>query len=88
MPLVIGLAGTIAVVACDKPPVGTLAALLEHNQPSIIMSDGLRSIGKARHQRSQFCRVEYSPVAPPRICPHLFARACIKNPRSPVESEV
>ena len=35
-----GLSGTIAVVACDKPPVGTLAALLEHNQPSIIMSDG------------------------------------------------
>ena len=28
------------MVACDKPPVGTLAALLEHNQPSIIMSDG------------------------------------------------
>lgn len=35
-----GLLGTIAVVACDKPPVGTLAALLEHNEPSIIMSDG------------------------------------------------
>ena len=35
-----GLLGTIAVVACDKPPVGTLAALLEHNRPSIIMSDG------------------------------------------------
>jgi dihydroxy-acid dehydratase len=35
-----GLAGTIAVVACDKPPVGTLAALLEHDQPAIIMSDG------------------------------------------------
>jgi dihydroxy-acid dehydratase len=35
-----GLLGTIAVVACDKPPVGTLAALLEHNQPAIIMSDG------------------------------------------------
>lgn len=35
-----GLAGTIAVVACDKPPVGTLAALLEHNLPGIIMSDG------------------------------------------------
>ena len=35
-----GLAGTIAVVACDKPPVGVLAALLEHNQPAIIMSDG------------------------------------------------
>ncbi|MEL6226640.1 MAG: dihydroxy-acid dehydratase, partial [Pseudomonadota bacterium] len=35
-----GLAGTIAVVACDKPPVGTLSALLEHNEPGIIMSDG------------------------------------------------
>jgi len=35
-----GLEGTIAVVACDKPPVGTLAALLEHDRPGIIMSDG------------------------------------------------
>ena len=35
-----GLAGIVAVVACDKPPVGTLAALLEHNQPAIMMSDG------------------------------------------------
>lgn len=35
-----GLAGTIAIVACDKPPVGTLAALLEHNEPAIMMSDG------------------------------------------------
>jgi len=35
-----GLAGVIAVVACDKPPVGTLSALLEHNKPGIIMSDG------------------------------------------------
>jgi dihydroxy-acid dehydratase len=41
-----GLAGTIAVVACDKPPVGTLAALLEHNQPGIIMSDGTIHPGK------------------------------------------
>lgn len=32
--------GVIAVVACDKPPVGTLAALLEHNESAIIMSDG------------------------------------------------
>src|SRR5205807_1762351 len=32
--------GIIAVVACDKPPVGTLAALLEHNQPALMMSDG------------------------------------------------
>ena len=35
-----GLEGIIAVVACDKPPVGTLSAILEHNRPSIIMSDG------------------------------------------------
>ena len=34
------LHGVIAVVACDKPPVGTLAALLEHNAPAVIMSDG------------------------------------------------
>jgi dihydroxy-acid dehydratase len=32
--------GVIAVVACDKPPVGTLAAILEHNAPAVIMSDG------------------------------------------------
>jgi len=32
--------GFIAVVACDKPPVGTVAALLEHNVPGVILSDG------------------------------------------------
>jgi dihydroxy-acid dehydratase len=32
--------GVIAVVACDKPPVGTLAAILEHNEPAVIVSDG------------------------------------------------
>lgn len=32
--------GSISVVACDKPPVGTLAAILEHNQPAVILSDG------------------------------------------------
>ena len=35
-----GLEGTIAVVACDTPPVGTLAAILEHDRPAIIVSDG------------------------------------------------
>jgi dihydroxy-acid dehydratase len=34
------LRGVIAVVACDKPPVGTLAAMLERNVPAVIMSDG------------------------------------------------
>src|ERR1700729_4191461 len=32
--------GVIAVVACDKPPIGTLAALLEQSVPAVIMSDG------------------------------------------------
>ena len=41
-----GLEGVIAVVACDKPPVGTLAAILEHNRPAIIMSDGSIRPGK------------------------------------------
>ena len=34
------VAGLIAVVACDKPPVGTVAALLEHNMPAVVLSDG------------------------------------------------
>jgi dihydroxy-acid dehydratase len=34
------VAGLIAVVACDKPPVGTLAAVLEHNAPAVLFSDG------------------------------------------------
>lgn len=34
------LAGVVAVVACDKPPVGTLAAILEHNAPAVVLSDG------------------------------------------------
>ena len=42
-----GLAGVIAVVACDKPPVGALAAILEHNEPAIIMSDGAIRPGKS-----------------------------------------
>jgi dihydroxy-acid dehydratase len=34
------MAGVIAVVACDKPPVGTLAAILEHGAPAVLLSDG------------------------------------------------
>jgi dihydroxy-acid dehydratase len=34
------VAGLIAVVACDKPPVGTLAAVLEHNAPAVLVPDG------------------------------------------------
>jgi dihydroxy-acid dehydratase len=32
--------GLVAVVACDKPPVGTLAAVLENNTTAVILSDG------------------------------------------------
>jgi dihydroxy-acid dehydratase len=32
--------GLIAVVACDKPPVGTLAAVLDRNVPAVFVSDG------------------------------------------------
>ena len=35
-----GVQGLIAVVACDKPPVGTLAAILENDTPAVILSDG------------------------------------------------
>ena len=34
------VSGLIAVVACDKPPVGTLAAVLEYNAPAVLASDG------------------------------------------------
>ncbi len=34
------VAGLLAVVACDKPPVGTVAAVLENNTPAVILSDG------------------------------------------------
>jgi len=40
------IAGLIAVVACDKPPVGTLAAILEHNSPAVLLSDGSIRPGK------------------------------------------
>jgi dihydroxy-acid dehydratase len=32
--------GLVAVVACDKPPVGTLAAVLEADVPAVLLSDG------------------------------------------------
>jgi dihydroxy-acid dehydratase len=34
------MAGLIGVVACDKPPVGTLAAVLDANVPAVLLSDG------------------------------------------------
>jgi dihydroxy-acid dehydratase len=40
------VAAFVAVVACDKPPVGTLAAILEHDAPAVILSDGSIRPGK------------------------------------------
>ena len=34
------VAGVVAIVACDKPPVGMLAAILEHNAPAVLLPDG------------------------------------------------
>ncbi len=44
------VAGLVAVVACDKPPVGTVAAMVEQNVPSVVLSDG--SIKPGRHSRT------------------------------------
>ena len=34
------IAGLVAVVACDKPPVGATAAIMERNVPAVVLSDG------------------------------------------------
>lgn len=74
-----GLAGTIAVVACDKPPVGTLAALLEHNQPAIIMSDGPIHPGKDPNTGEALDIVSAYQVAgnpDPEFRHHIACNAC------------
>ncbi|UUX49957.1 dihydroxy-acid dehydratase [Nisaea acidiphila] len=74
-----GLAGTIAVVACDKPPVGTLAALLEHNQPAIIMSDGPIRPGKDPNTGEALDIVSAYQVAgnpDPEFRHHISCHAC------------
>ena len=89
-----GLAGTIAVVACDKPPVGTLAALLEHNQPAIIMSDGADpSRHRPQDRRDARHRQRLSGRGPPRSraspphrlprLPRLSAAAAACSPTTP-----
>jgi dihydroxy-acid dehydratase len=74
-----GLAGTIAVVACDKPPVGTLSALLEHNQPAIIMSDGPIHPGKDPKTGEALDIVSAYQVAgnpDPEFRHHISCHAC------------
>jgi dihydroxy-acid dehydratase len=74
-----GLAGTIAVVACDKPPVGTLAAFLEHNQPALIMSDGPIHPGKDPNTGEALDIVSAYQVAgnpDPAYRHHIACHAC------------
>ena len=74
-----GLAGTIAVVACDKPPVGTLSALLEHDLPSIIMSDGPIHPGKDPNTGEALDIVSAYQVAghpDPEYRHHIACHAC------------
>jgi dihydroxy-acid dehydratase len=75
-----GLAGTIAVVACDKPPVGTLAALLEHNQPAIIMSDGSIRPGHDPETDELLDIVSAYQVAGHEDPEHRFKIACAACP--------
>ena len=72
--------GLIAVVACDKPPVGTLAAVLEHNEPAVFLSDGSikpghrsrdRRAHRPGHRRS---RSPATPTPPRRT--HMALHAC------------
>jgi len=74
-----GLAGTIAVVACDKPPVGTLAAMLEHNLPSIIMSDGPIHPGtdpKTGEKLDIVSAFQIAGPADPEYRHHIACHAC------------
>jgi dihydroxy-acid dehydratase len=75
-----GMAGTVAVVACDKPPVGTLAALLEHNQPAIMMSDGSIRPGHDPVSNEILDIVSAYQVAGHEDADHRFAIACAACP--------
>ena len=75
------MAGVITVVACDKPPVGTLAALLEHNAPA---ADALRRLDPPRDRsrdrrahRPRHRRSSSRPI-PTRTCAR--ASRCTRAP--------
>jgi dihydroxyacid dehydratase/phosphogluconate dehydratase len=75
-----GLEGTIAVVACDKPPVGTLAGILEHNRPAIIVSDG--PILSVAFRTRQIQTTRHGNVSPAKPAPDTAAAAgCLLTTR-------
>ncbi|MCU1374023.1 MAG: dihydroxy-acid dehydratase, partial [Actinomycetia bacterium] len=55
------VAGLVAVVACDKPPVGTLAAILEADVPAVLLSDGSSPPGTAPETGE---RIDLVPACP------------------------
>ena len=72
------VAGLIAVVACDKPPVGTLAAILEHNVPAVILSDGSIKPGIDPHtgERIDIVTAFRPPATPTRDSHPIALHAC------------
>lgn len=71
--------GLIAVVACDKPPVGTLAAILEHNEPAVIVSDGSikPGIDPATHERIDLVAAFQHAAEPdPQVRARIALHAC------------
>jgi len=86
------MAGVITVVACDKPPVGTLAALLQHNAPALMLSDGSISnssiggstVGEMRTNCSRAPRRESSAIVAcsSRACGPTMTRTSCMTRRS------
>ena len=76
------MAGLIAVVACDKPPVGTLAAILEHNAPAVLLSDGSIKPGTDPRDRRADRHRDGLPVRrrPRPRHPHAHRAACLPGP--------
>ena len=70
------VAGLVAVVACDKPPVGTVAAVLENNTAAVILSDGpIRpGIDPDTGAGSISCRPSRRPTRTPRSTPASHSR--------------
>jgi dihydroxy-acid dehydratase len=73
------MAGVIGVVACDKPPVGTLAAILEHDAPAVLLSDGSIHPGTDPETGSRIDLVDAFQVAgdpDPELRARVAVNAC------------
>lgn len=72
------LDGVIAIVACDKPPVGTLAALLEHNRPAVVCPDGsiAPGIDPASGERLDLVAAYQHAAAPQALRTRVALHSC------------